>query len=77
MSTNPASQPAGEPCTARHRRRPAQEPTEPGSDLWRRFKDGDEQAAADLYDRYSPLKIRSELRNPHPAGVVFDSQEAR
>ena len=25
------------------------------SDLWRRFKSGDEQAAADLYDRYSRL----------------------
>src|ERR1017187_2710987 len=54
MSTNPSHDPFREgdlsPCRQTARQLPVAD-----SDLWRRFKSGDEQAAADLYDRYSRL----------------------
>ena len=54
MSTNPSRDPIGEGDPSEPRQTARQLPVE-NPDLWRRFKLGDEQAAADLYDRYSQL----------------------
>jgi RNA polymerase sigma-70 factor (ECF subfamily) len=54
MSTNPSRNSFGEGYASQYRQM-AQQPPVADSDLWRRFKLGDEQAIADLYDRYSSL----------------------
>ena len=54
MSTNPSCDPIGEGDLSELRQTARQLPVE-NPDLWRRFKLGDEQAVADLYDRYSRL----------------------
>jgi len=54
MSTNPLRDPFRDGDLSQHRRTAPQLP-EADSDLWRRFKLGEEQAIADLYDRYSEL----------------------
>ena len=54
MSTNPSNDPFREGDLSQ-RRQTARQLLVADSDLWQRFKRGDEQAAADLYDRYSQL----------------------
>src|SRR5579863_7350065 len=54
MSTNPSRYPFREGELSQ-RRQTAQPLPVADSDLWRRFKLGEEQAIADLYDRYSQL----------------------
>jgi RNA polymerase sigma-70 factor (ECF subfamily) len=54
MSTNPSSESVRESYPSQ-RRQTAQLPLVADLDLWRRLKLGDEQAIADLYDRYSKL----------------------
>lgn len=53
MSTNSSRDPFGEADLSQDRQTARHLPMD--SDVWRRFKLGDEQAAADLYDRYSQL----------------------
>lgn len=54
MSTNASRNPFTDSDLSQHRQTARQLPVA-DSDLWRRFKLGDEQAITDLYDRYSQL----------------------
>jgi RNA polymerase sigma-70 factor, ECF subfamily len=53
-------------------RQTARQPPEADSDLWHRFKLGDEQAAADLYDRYSQLIYSVAHQVLHDPGTSED-----
>jgi RNA polymerase sigma-70 factor (ECF subfamily) len=70
MSTNPSRDPFEEDDLSQDRQRALHLPMD--SDLWRRFKLGDEQAAADLYDRYSQLIYSVAHQVLHDPGTSED-----
>jgi RNA polymerase sigma-70 factor (ECF subfamily) len=71
MSTNPSHNPHGEGYPSQSGEAERQIPAT-DLDLWQRTKLGDEQAIADLYDRYSPLIYRVACHVLHDSGISED-----